>query len=62
MARLEKQLARVIAREAELNALILEHAQDYTRLAELSAELQQLHAQKDEFELEWLEVAEVLER
>jgi ATP-binding cassette subfamily F protein uup len=62
MARLEKQLARVTAREAELNALILEHAQDYTRLAELSAELQQLHAQKDEFELEWLEVAEVLER
>jgi ATP-binding cassette subfamily F protein uup len=62
MARLEKQLARVTAREAELNALILEHAQDYTRLAELSAELQQLNAQKDEFELEWLEVAEVLER
>ncbi len=62
MARLEKQLARVNAREAELNALVLEHAHDYTKLAELSAELQQLHAQKDEFELEWLEVAEVLER
>jgi ATP-binding cassette subfamily F protein uup len=62
LARLEKQLARVNAREAELNALMLEHAQDYTRVAELGAELQTLLAQKDDFELEWLEAAEVLER
>jgi ATP-binding cassette subfamily F protein uup len=62
LARLEKQLKRVNTREAELNALMLEHAQDHTRLAELGAELQQVLAQKDEFELEWLEVAEVLER
>ncbi|WP_134741244.1 ABC-F family ATP-binding cassette domain-containing protein [Nocardioides sp. 503] len=61
LARLEKQLARVNAREAELNALIVEHAQDYTRVAELSAELRTLLAQKDDFELEWLEAADILE-
>ena len=37
VARLDKQLARIAAREAELNAEILEHAHDYERLAELSA-------------------------
>jgi ATP-binding cassette subfamily F protein uup len=62
LARLEKQLKRVNDREAELNALIVEHAQDYTRVAELDAELQQLLAQKDAFELEWLEAAEILEQ
>ncbi|MCD4527070.1 ABC-F family ATP-binding cassette domain-containing protein [Nocardioides sp. cx-173] len=61
LARLEKQLARVNAREAELNALMLEHAQDHARLAELGAELHALRAQKDDFELEWLEAAEILE-
>ncbi|MCD4532548.1 ABC-F family ATP-binding cassette domain-containing protein [Nocardioides sp. cx-169] len=62
LARLEKQLARVNAREAELNGLMLEHAQDHARLAELGAELQALRAQKDDFELEWLEAAEILEQ
>ena len=61
LARLDKQLARVAAREAELNAEIAAHAQDYARLAALSAELQQLAAEKDDLELEWLEAAEALE-
>jgi ABC transport system ATP-binding/permease protein len=34
---------------------------DYTRLAELSAELDQLAAEKDDLEMEWLEAAEALE-
>ena len=47
--------------EAELNAEIAEHAQDYDRIAELSAQLDVLAAEKDEAELEWLEAAEILE-
>jgi ATP-binding cassette subfamily F protein uup len=61
IARVERQLARVTAREAELNAAILEAGQDYERLAELSAELQQVAGERDDLELEWLEAAEALE-
>ncbi|MBF4161642.1 ABC-F family ATP-binding cassette domain-containing protein [Nocardioides acrostichi] len=61
MARLDKALERIGAREAQLNALVLEHASDHARLAEISAELATLAAEKDDVELEWLEVADLLE-
>jgi ATP-binding cassette subfamily F protein uup len=61
LSRIDKQLERIAAREAELNAEVLEHAQDYERLAALSAELRELADEKDGLELEWLEAAEVLE-
>jgi ATP-binding cassette subfamily F protein uup len=61
LARLDKQLERVAVREAELNAQVLEHAQDYEKLAELGAALQEVAAEKEELELEWLEAAELLE-
>jgi ATP-binding cassette subfamily F protein uup len=61
LARLDKRLERIAEREAELNALVLEHATDHVRLAEISQELGALSAEKDEVELEWLEAAEVLE-
>ncbi len=61
MARLDRRLERIAVQEAELNTAIAEHAHDYTRLAELSAELNALAAERDALELEWLEAAEVLE-
>jgi ABC transport system ATP-binding/permease protein len=61
LARVDRQLERIAEREAALNAEIAEHAQDYVRLAELSAQLDELAAEKEELELEWLEAAEVLE-
>lgn len=61
VARVDKQLERIAEREAALNAEIAEHAQDYVRLAELSAQLDELAAEKDGLELEWLEAAEVLD-
>ena len=57
LARLDRRLERIAAQEAELNAAIAEHAHDYTRLAELSAELDTLAAERDALELEWLEAA-----
>jgi ATP-binding cassette subfamily F protein uup len=57
----EKQLARIVEQEAAINAEIAEHAHDYERLAELSARLGVLLAEKEGVELEWLEAAEVLE-
>jgi ATP-binding cassette subfamily F protein uup len=61
VARIDKRLARIAERETELNAAVLEHAQDYEKLAEVSAELNALADEKDRLELEWLEAAELLE-
>jgi len=61
LARLDRQLERVSAREEELNAAIVAAGQDYERLTALSAELQEVAAERDALELEWLEAAELLE-
>ncbi|MGB0099541.1 MAG: ABC-F family ATP-binding cassette domain-containing protein [Nocardioides sp.] len=61
VARIEKRLARIAEQEATLNAEVLEHAQDYERMAGVSAQLEALATEKAELELEWLEAAEVLE-
>ncbi|MFW6772681.1 ABC-F family ATP-binding cassette domain-containing protein [Nocardioides sp. CPCC 205120] len=60
VARVEKRLARLTQEEAALNAEALEHAQDYERLAAVSARLQALAQEKDELEMEWLEAADLL--
>ncbi len=59
--RIDKQLARVQAREEELHARLVEHAADYARLAELDEQLQQVAAEKEALEEEWLEAASALE-
>src|SRR5262249_41732446 len=61
LARVEKQLELVSAREAELNAEVLAHASDHERLTELSAQLTAVAAERETLELEWLEAAEALE-
>jgi ATP-binding cassette subfamily F protein uup len=61
LSRLDKQLERLAEQEAALNAAIAEAGQDYARLAELSAQLDALSAQREETESEWLEAAELLE-
>jgi ATP-binding cassette subfamily F protein uup len=61
MTRVEKQLARIDAREAQLHVLLAEHAADYARLATLGAELDEVLAEKESLELEWMEAAEILE-
>ena len=59
--RLDKQLARLAARDLELQARIVESSDDYVQLAKLSAELDVLHTERDAIEVQWLEAAEVLE-
>jgi ATP-binding cassette subfamily F protein uup len=61
MARIDKQLQRLATREAELNAELLEHSHDYEKLADLGAELDDLIAERDVLELEWLEAAELVD-
>lgn len=61
LARVEKQLERIAAREAELQAEMAAHLTDYDLLARVGAQLGELAAEKEELELEWLEASEVVE-
>ncbi|TNM46145.1 ABC-F family ATP-binding cassette domain-containing protein [Nocardioides albidus] len=61
VARLDKVLARLHDREAELSAELAAHATDPERLATIGAELAALHEEKEAAELEWLEAAELLD-
>ncbi|NYI80997.1 ABC-F family ATP-binding cassette domain-containing protein [Nocardioides panzhihuensis] len=61
IARIDKQLERIAEQQQKLELAMAEAVNDYTRLAELSAELNKLSAEKDELEMEWLEAAEGLE-
>lgn len=61
LARVEKQLARVAAREEKLHAQLAEDAADYEKLAELDTALREVTAEKELLEEEWLEAASLLE-
>ncbi len=61
VARLEKALARSAEREARLHEQLAEAAADHVKAAELDAQLRQVHAEREELEMEWLEAAEQLD-
>jgi ATP-binding cassette subfamily F protein uup len=61
LARVEKRLEQVAAREAELHDEVLEHASDHERLTDLSAQLAALGDEREALEAEWLEAAEALD-
>ena len=61
LAKVEKQLERIAAREAELHAEMESHLTDYALLARVGDQLGELAAEKDELELEWLEASELVE-
>jgi ABC transport system ATP-binding/permease protein len=60
LQRLERQIERLGAREAELGAELVAHASDYTRLIDLGAQLRDVQAEKAGLEERWLTVAEEL--
>jgi ATP-binding cassette subfamily F protein uup len=60
LTRLERQLGRISAQEAELMAALAEQASDYQRLIELGAELRAAQEEKASLEERWLTVAEEL--
>jgi ATP-binding cassette subfamily F protein uup len=57
LQRLERQLDRLAAREAELSAELAAHASDYQRLIELGAQLRGVQTEKASLEERWLAVA-----
>ncbi len=61
LAKVEKQLERIAAREVELHAEMEANLTDYALLARVGDQLGELAAEKDELELEWLEASEDVE-
>jgi ATP-binding cassette subfamily F protein uup len=61
VARLERALDKLTAREAELHEQMAAAATDHDRLRELDGELRALAAERDELEAAWLERSEALE-
>jgi ATP-binding cassette subfamily F protein uup len=61
LARLERRLTRLGAREEELHAALATHASDYERLMELDQELRAVRTEKDSVETRWLELAEAVD-
>jgi ABC transport system ATP-binding/permease protein len=61
LQRLERQLDRLSAREAELTAELAANATDYSKLTSLGAELRATQAEKSDLEERWLTVAADLE-
>ena len=57
MARLDKQLERTDRQQARLDAEMVAAGQDFERLTELGVRRQQLAAEREALELEWLQVA-----
>jgi ATP-binding cassette subfamily F protein uup len=57
LQRLERQLDRLSAREADLSAELAANATDYEKLTVLGAELKAVQAEKSDLEERWLTVA-----
>ena len=61
LQRLERQLDRLTAREADLSAELAANATDYEKLTSLGAELKAAQAEKADLEERWLTVAAQLD-
>ena len=59
--RLERELTRLDARQAELHRLLAEHATSYERVAALDLELRELTSERGRVEDAWLEAAALLD-
>jgi ABC-type multidrug transport system ATPase subunit len=60
LARLERQVARLEQREADLHEQLAAHATDFTRVTALDGELREVRAERSRTEDAWLEVADRL--
>jgi ATP-binding cassette subfamily F protein uup len=58
LQRIERQLAKLEEKETKLHARMAEHASDFGKIAELDTELRALKDERDDLEMQWLELAE----
>ena len=60
MARVEKQLARLAAKEERIHTAMAESATDHAAVLELNGQLRQIVDERETLELEWLAAAEIV--
>ncbi|MFD7597274.1 ABC-F family ATP-binding cassette domain-containing protein [Kitasatospora sp. NPDC059812] len=58
MQKMERQIAKLDQKESKLHAQLADHAADFSKVAELDAQLRAVREEKEELELSWLELAE----
>ncbi|MEU3574509.1 ABC-F family ATP-binding cassette domain-containing protein [Kitasatospora sp. NPDC036755] len=58
MQKLERQIAKLDEKESKLHTQLAEHAADFSKVAELDAQLRAVREEKEELEMSWLELAE----
>ncbi len=61
VARLERAMEKLAARETALQSEMVEAATDHVRLADLQEELEAARTEREELELAWLEASELVE-
>jgi ATP-binding cassette subfamily F protein uup len=61
VTRAERTLEKLAARESSLHEAMADAATDHARLAELTAELRALQAEREAAEAAWLAASELLE-
>ena len=60
MARVEKQLTRLAAREERIHADMAESATDHAKVLALNTQLREVVDEREALELEWLAAAEIV--
>ncbi|MEU9775959.1 ABC-F family ATP-binding cassette domain-containing protein [Streptomyces sp. NPDC047968] len=58
LQRIERRLDRISDKETSLHAQIADNATDFEKVARLDAELRELGSEREELEMQWLELAE----
>ncbi|GAA4787502.1 ABC-F family ATP-binding cassette domain-containing protein [Streptomyces sanyensis] len=58
LQRIERRLDRISDKETTLHAQIADNATDFEKVARLDAELRELGSEREELEMQWLELAE----
>ncbi|GJF32820.1 ABC transporter ATP-binding protein [Kitasatospora sp. NE20-6] len=58
MQKIERQISKLDQQEAKLHAQLAEHAADFSKVADLDAQLRKVRDEKEELEMSWLELAE----
>ncbi|WP_037608186.1 ABC-F family ATP-binding cassette domain-containing protein [Streptacidiphilus rugosus] len=58
LQRIERQLSKLEGQEAKLHDQMAEHAADFGKIADLDGKLRALKEEREELEMQWLELAE----
>jgi ATP-binding cassette subfamily F protein uup len=58
LSRLERQMDKLTEKESKINEKLAQHGSDYEKIVEFEAQLKAVREEKEQAEMEWLELAE----